>query len=98
MHVEIAIGILRAEPKEDVAPARGWAIDVIERDSGVKFSPEDRAALLLKPLNALATEDALRGQLSHRTSRPTSLEALFPYVSRAYQQGQSHSTFHRLIL
>ncbi len=26
--VEIAIGILRADPKEDVAPARNWAISV----------------------------------------------------------------------
>jgi hypothetical protein len=49
--VEIAIGILRADPtKEDVAPARGWAIDIIERDSGVKFEAADRAALLHKPL------------------------------------------------
>jgi hypothetical protein len=31
--VDIAIGILRADPKGDVAPARGWAIDVIEKDS-----------------------------------------------------------------
>ena len=48
--VEIAIGILRADPKEDVAPARSWAIDVIERNSGVRFQPEDRAALLHKPI------------------------------------------------
>ena len=34
--VEIAIGILRADPKEDVTPARAWAIDVIEKNSGVK--------------------------------------------------------------
>jgi len=50
--VEIAIGILRADPKEDVAPARSWAIDIIERDSGVKFEPEDRAALLHKPIKS----------------------------------------------
>ena len=37
--VEIAIGILRADPtKEDVANARGWALDVIEKNSGVPFS------------------------------------------------------------
>jgi hypothetical protein len=53
--VEIAIGILRADPtKEDVAPARGWAIDIIERDSGVKFSAADRAALLHQPIKAAA--------------------------------------------
>ena len=27
--VEIAIGILLADPKEDVTPARGWALDII---------------------------------------------------------------------
>jgi hypothetical protein len=48
--VEIAISILRADPKEDVTPARGWALDVIEKNSGVPFSQEDRNALLHKPL------------------------------------------------
>ena len=48
--VEIAIGILRADPKEDVTPARGWALDIIEKNSGVPFSKEDRDALLHKPL------------------------------------------------
>jgi hypothetical protein len=48
--VEIAISILRADPKEDVTPARGWALDIIEKNSGVPFSPEDRDALLHKPL------------------------------------------------
>lgn len=51
--VEIAIGILRADPKEDVTPARAWAIDVIERNSGVLFTSEDRAALLHKPVLAV---------------------------------------------
>jgi hypothetical protein len=48
--VEIAIGILRADPKEDVAGARSWALDIIELNSGVKFNEEDRKALLHKPL------------------------------------------------
>jgi hypothetical protein len=49
--VEIAIGILRADPKEDVAPARGWAMDAIDKDSGLRpFTAEERAALLHKPL------------------------------------------------
>jgi len=38
------------DPKEDVAPARSWAIDVIKQRSGVNFSAEDRAALLHKPI------------------------------------------------
>jgi hypothetical protein len=54
--VEIAIGILRADPtKEDVTPARGWAIEVIEKKSGVNFSQEDRAALLHKPILSKTT-------------------------------------------
>jgi hypothetical protein len=52
--VEIAIGILRADSsKEDVGPARSWAIDVIEKDSGVKFDPSDRAALLHKSIKSV---------------------------------------------
>lgn len=50
--MEIAIGILRADPKEDVTPARGWALDIIEKNSGVPFSQQDREALLRKPLSA----------------------------------------------
>ena len=50
--VEIAISILRADPKEDVTPARGWALDVIQKNSDVPFSKEDRDALLHKPLSA----------------------------------------------
>jgi hypothetical protein len=54
--VEIAISILRADPKkEDVAPARGWALDVIAKNSGVPFSEQDREALLHKPLSLLKT-------------------------------------------
>jgi hypothetical protein len=49
--VEIAISILRADPKEDVTPARGWALDVIAKNSDVAFSKEDRDALLHKPLS-----------------------------------------------
>jgi hypothetical protein len=48
--VEIAVSILRADPKEDVTPARGWALDVIEKNSGVPFSAQDRESLLHKPL------------------------------------------------
>jgi len=52
--IEIAIGILRADPKDGVAPARGWSIKVIEKNSGVDFSPEEKKDLLVKPLDALA--------------------------------------------
>jgi hypothetical protein len=47
--VEIAIGILSADPsKTDLTPARGWAMNIIDQKSGVKFSDEDRAALLIR--------------------------------------------------
>jgi hypothetical protein len=48
--VEIGIGILRAPPKEDIAAIRSWAIDVIERSSGRKFTDVQRAALLKEEL------------------------------------------------
>jgi hypothetical protein len=50
--VEIAIGILRADPaKEDVAPARASAMDAIDKYSGLRpFTAEERSALLHKPI------------------------------------------------
>lgn len=48
--VEIGVGILRAEPKEEVAAMRSWAIDVIEASSRRKFTPAQRSALLRKAL------------------------------------------------
>jgi hypothetical protein len=49
--VEIGIGILRADPKETgISPAREWALRVIEENSGLQFSEDDRRALLNKPL------------------------------------------------
>jgi hypothetical protein len=63
--VEIAISILRADPKEDVTPARGWALDIIDKNSGVPFSNEDREALLHKPLS---WKEAVWGpDYSHKT-------------------------------
>jgi uncharacterized protein (DUF1778 family) len=49
--VELGIGILRSDPKDTgLTAARGWALQVIEENSRVNFSDEDRAALLHKPL------------------------------------------------
>jgi hypothetical protein len=48
--VELAIGILRADPKEGVAPARACAIEVIEKNSGIPFDKNDRDVLLSKPI------------------------------------------------
>jgi hypothetical protein len=56
--VEIAIGILRAEPKEDVASARDWAMDAVDKYSGLRhFTPEERAALTHKPLGGAFPAD-----------------------------------------
>lgn len=51
--VEIAVGILRADPtKEDVAPARDWAMDAINKYSGLRpFTAEEREALRGKPID-----------------------------------------------
>jgi hypothetical protein len=49
--VEIAISILRADPKEtQTQGARTWAIEVIEAHSGRKFSAEARSELLQNKL------------------------------------------------
>ena len=65
--MEIAISILRADPKEDVTPARGWALDIIEKNSAVLFSKEDREALLHKPLMELS-----RAEVDHILSETQS--------------------------
>ena len=44
--VEIAVGILGQEPKDNIAPAREWAVDVIDHYAEVKPSPEVRFALV----------------------------------------------------
>jgi hypothetical protein len=58
--VEIAIGILRADPtKEDVAGARGWAMDAIDKYSGLRpFTADERDALLHKPIGGAAPADS----------------------------------------
>ena len=73
--VEIALGILRAKPEEDVANARGWAVDVMERNSGVKFKEEDRDQLLHKPIRTSSfssdfnTDFSGRGAITGETLR-----------------------------
>ena len=46
--VEIAVGILRANDKQEpgVAPARAWAADVIDRYSQIPLSAEARKSLI----------------------------------------------------
>jgi hypothetical protein len=66
--VEIGIGILRADPKETgLTAARGWAVQVIEDNSKVKFSPADRETLLLRPLLFLPVNPATGKNLDELT-------------------------------
>ena len=44
--IEIAVGLIRQPPLDQVQPAREWAVKVIEHYSEVKLSPQARAALL----------------------------------------------------
>jgi hypothetical protein len=90
--VEIAIGILRADPKEDVAPARGWAIDIIEQDSGVKFSAEDRAALLHKPIQ-LQLSPALRS-LAEDSGKGASLPTESSKLIVQFESHEPSQTIH----
>jgi hypothetical protein len=63
--VQIGVGILSADPgKSDVAPARKWAVDLVEKHSGLPFSAEDRENLLHHPILSDATQLWLEGRLS----------------------------------
>jgi hypothetical protein len=44
--VEIAVGILSQDPKENIAPAHEWAVDVVSHYAEVKPSAEVRKALV----------------------------------------------------
>lgn len=64
--IEIAVGILRTDPKQtEVKAARAWAVEIIEKSSGTRFSPADRAELIQRPLayslgnNPTVLEDAI---------------------------------------
>lgn len=50
--VEIGVSVLRVDPAKNfqVAGAREWALDLIDANAGVRFSPEARRELLSKPL------------------------------------------------
>jgi hypothetical protein len=66
--IEVALGILRVDPSErTIAPARGWAIDVIEKNSGVSFSPGDRAELLKKPIQLSIPSVSMPDRLKNLT-------------------------------
>jgi hypothetical protein len=44
--VQIGVSILSADPsKSDVAPAREWAMKLVEQHSGLPFSDKDRGRL-----------------------------------------------------
>ena len=56
--VEIGIGILRADPKENVTPARRWATEIIQQNSGVPFTEDEKKALLDNKLSYVESYDS----------------------------------------
>ena len=75
--VELGIGILRADPKDTgLTAARGWALQVIEENSRIKFSDEDRAALLQKPLLFKSTSETDRQVQQMLSQMQSSMEDL----------------------
>jgi hypothetical protein len=58
--VQIGVSILSADPsKSDVAPAREWAMKLVEEHSGLPFSDKDRDSLLHHPLDLAAEAKAI---------------------------------------
>lgn len=55
--VEIGVAVLRADPSKEPSAlaARKWALDLIDANAGVTFSPEARAELLKQALPAWDT-------------------------------------------
>ena len=50
--VELAISILREEPKQPLLPLREWAIGVIDKNSDVPLTEDAKKALMRFPLAA----------------------------------------------
>jgi hypothetical protein len=48
--IELAVGILRAEPTPETTPLREWAIEVIDKRAQFRFNASQRALLLKKEL------------------------------------------------
>jgi hypothetical protein len=49
-YIELAIGILRTTPSTETANLRIWAIDIINKHSDVKLTPETQQELLHKEI------------------------------------------------
>jgi len=51
--VEIGVGVLRVDPSKEtqISAAREWALNLIDANAGVKFSPQARADLLKRALD-----------------------------------------------
>jgi hypothetical protein len=65
--VQIGVDILKVDPTKDkqVAPARRWALDLIDANAGVKFTEADRKDLLQRPL---ASSAVLQSQIGSAVS------------------------------
>jgi hypothetical protein len=63
--VDIGVNILAADPsKSDVAPARKWAIDLVEKHSGLPFDSADRESLLHHPIQVASANGGLPSRSS----------------------------------
>jgi len=55
--VELAISILREDPKQPLLPVRKWALDVLDQNSDVKLPEDARDALMKFPVSAIGQAD-----------------------------------------
>lgn len=76
--VEIGVRVLLVDPTKEkqVRGAREWAIDLIDANAGVKFSPEARAELLNKPLGIARPSAIFEGAQSRGQGSPTGTEEI----------------------
>jgi hypothetical protein len=62
--VQIGINVLRVDPEEEkqISAAREWALNLIDANAGVKFTPEARKQLLREPLKSLGQSMSLSNE------------------------------------
>jgi hypothetical protein len=89
--VEIAIGILRADPtKEDVAGARGRAMDAIDKYSGLRpFTANERDALTRKPIAGAPPADSGLSPEWKKRFEGYGKDGLSSYPQRSSRMGPS---------
>ncbi|MBO6511767.1 MAG: hypothetical protein JJ979_25335 [Roseibium sp.] len=78
--VEIGLSVLRADPEDEdqIAPARQWAINIVEKHSGSEFGEEDAEKLLKEPIKIDGWSNAYykTGNVASMTLAPTLEEVM----------------------